>query len=149
MESLIGTKVRLIRERVSEVGGARKVAQGLPGGKLDDSTLSLGLWGGKVMGNPEVNGGTGATVREQQRGIGNKVGRKGWTTERDRKQGPGNMDLGRIEECDRDERLSPLLPSLHPHWAQGPSRASSPLSYQLLQQQLHCLTSFVAAGNMI
>lgn len=42
MESLIGTKVRLTRGRVSEVGGAGNEAQGLPCGRLDDSTRSLG-----------------------------------------------------------------------------------------------------------
>ena len=42
MESLMGPKVRSTRERVSEGDGARKEAQRLPGGKLDDSTISLG-----------------------------------------------------------------------------------------------------------
>lgn len=70
------TKVRLTRESVSEVGGTRKEAQRLPGGKTDDTTISLGARGRKVIGNPEVNGGTEATGRELQREIRNQSGQE-------------------------------------------------------------------------
>lgn len=87
MDSPIRTKVRLTRGRVREVGSAGKEAQGLPGGKLDDRTVSLGLWGGigggKAMGTQKC--GIEPQEESYKEESGRKVSRRGSRTKGGRK----------------------------------------------------------------